>query len=125
MQLTRETISACSNETSFRRGEKYYQQGRVQQFKRNGERCKAVVIGTDEYPVQLDLAALEGDCQCYAFDGERWCKHMVAVGLVAAEGEVAVSETPKIKKRPGEPQQHENLEKSLDESTEQSLRAAL
>jgi hypothetical protein len=125
MQLTRDIISACSSEGSLRRGEKYYQQGRVRNFKIDGNRCTAVVIGTDEYSVHLDLAALEGDCNCYAYDGDRWCKHMVAVGLVAAGGEIKAAEEPKVKRRPGAPPAREGLEKLLDESSEQNLRAAL
>ena len=88
MVLDNETILACSRSASFQRGQKYYLDGRVKQLKSDGVVCEASVIGTARYNVKLNLTTLEGACDCYAFDGLTWCKHMVAVGLAVSQTNV-------------------------------------
>lgn len=85
MVLDQETILTCSRAASFQRGQKYYLEGRVRNLVFDGTACLANVIGNTRYSVQLNLSTLEGTCDCYAFDGSTWCKHMVAVGLATSQ----------------------------------------
>lgn len=122
--LNRETILACTRETSFRRGEKYYREGRVTKFQKSGTSYTATVVGTENYKASLDTITLAGDCDCYAFDGDVWCKHIVALALAAAEGEVRAEEAPQIKRRPGEARRAA-AEQLIAIAAPEQLRAAL
>lgn len=101
MALSLETIHSCTTQGSFGRGEKYYRQGRVTQLEQEGDRYGAVVVGTDRYEVSLDVATLEGECDCYAFEGDAWCKHIVALALTIADGAVTAAQEPSVKQLPG------------------------
>ena len=94
------------------RGRNYYQNGAVSQLTRNAKGYTAVVEGTEDYCVEVEM---EGstvefmDCDCpYAEDGNN-CKHMAAV-LYAIE---ALNEdaAPMV-------QNSKSSKKSVSESTE-------
>src|SRR5487761_1121558 len=97
MILDQATILACSRSNSFQRGQKYFLEGRVKSLAYDGVTCSASVIGTTRYSVKLNLATLEGACDCYAFDGSIWCKHMVAVGLATSQPNLNDHNNPTIK----------------------------
>ena len=120
-QLAPETIQACTNETSYARGMKYYQQGRVVERMQTESVMTAVVIGTDRYKVSLDSSNLDGTCNCYVAGGNIWCKHIVAVALSVTLGEVVASEEPMIKKTGRLTTTVSSLETELDLQTAATL----
>jgi len=85
MVLDQATILVCSRAASFQRGQEYYLEGRVRNLVFDGIVCSANVNGSTRYSVKINLSTLEGTCDCYAFDGSTWCKHMVAVGLSVSQ----------------------------------------
>lgn len=94
MTLTEAAIRDICTEAVFERGENYREEGRVANVSRVADTVTAVVRGTRQYDVTLDVTASGFDphCSCpYAGPGS--CKHVVAVlltlidGLPADEGE--------------------------------------
>ena len=75
--------------TILRRGEDYYNNGAVSQLEMDDDQLTAVVSGTEDYDVEIDLEDGEVEdmyCTCpYAEDGS-YCKHMAAA-LFAAEAD--------------------------------------
>lgn len=96
--FTEQTIQKLTNEKSFIRGEKYYKQGRVTEYTDKSDLLEALVIGTDNYKVRIDLTNLDINCNCPAFRGDLLCKHQVAVLLTKIHGEVEPDKKPKVKK---------------------------
>lgn len=82
MQITKDTIQDLCTAAVYERGETYLSEGRIQQLTRFDETVTAVVRGSHDYDVRLDLAADELDpyCSC-PYDGPGVCKHVVAVLL--------------------------------------------
>ena len=66
----------------LQRGSAYYKEGVVETLRREGGVVKAVVLGSKQYRVEIDLedGQIEGwSCDCpYASDGTP-CKHLAAV----------------------------------------------
>lgn len=98
MSLRVETIQACTRGASLGRGEKYYREGRVTDVSQDGATYKATIIGTDRYSVILDTESLAASCDCYAYQGDDWCKHIVALALTIASGPFVSAEQPQVKK---------------------------
>ncbi|MBD3329414.1 hypothetical protein GF357_02875 [Candidatus Dojkabacteria bacterium] len=96
--FTEQTIQKLTNEKSFTRGKKYYDQGRVTEYTDKSDLLEAVVVGTDKYKVSIDLSTLDMDCNCPAFRGDLLCKHQVAVLMTKIHGEVKPSKKPSVKK---------------------------
>jgi superfamily II DNA or RNA helicase len=67
--------------TAFARGEAYWQEGRVLEFKREGEIFEATVIGSRRYRVRAQVydGRLVAACTCPVEDAV--CKHAVALAL--------------------------------------------
>ncbi len=98
MSLQVETIQACTRGASFGRGEKYYREGRVTNVNQDGATYTATIIGTERYSVILDTESLAASCDCYAYQGDDWCKHIVALALTIASGPIASADQPQTKK---------------------------
>ena len=90
--LTRRRIQQLAFDASFKRGEVYFDEGRVRSLVVRGVALTATVSGTEDYSVRLAVedGALQHRCSCpVGADGE-FCKHGVAVALAwlaAARGE--------------------------------------
>ena len=84
--LTRAYLKSLATSTSFERGEDYYDEGAVGRIKRDGNKFKARVEGTDTYKTKLTLrpAGAELRCNC-PYDYGGICKHAVALGLAVLE----------------------------------------
>jgi tetratricopeptide (TPR) repeat protein len=78
-----------AGEKVFARGEAYFRSGQVEILSIEPERVVAQVSGTEDYRTVLTGRGkrIGGECSCPAFEEWGFCKHMVAVALVAnAEG---------------------------------------
>ncbi|MFM7190005.1 MAG: SWIM zinc finger domain-containing protein, partial [Microcystaceae cyanobacterium] len=74
-----------ATESSWTRGEDYYQGGAVRQLIQRGQSLEALVNGSNYEPyfVQIalgDKSVEEADCNC-PYDYGGWCKHIVATLL--------------------------------------------
>jgi hypothetical protein len=96
LQFTHENLKHWSHPTSYVRGEKYYQQGRVLDYSREDRISRAIVVGTALYPVAIDWLNTEASCPCLAFD-KYWCKHLVALALTELDGVIVAKKAPKVK----------------------------
>ena len=72
------------------RGRTYFQGGRVAVFEADEQRVRALVHGTHEYEVSLELlardpSAVVASCSCPYFDREDLCKHIWATVLEVEE----------------------------------------
>ena len=82
----------------LQRGYNYYQEGRVWDLVRQGNEITALVSGTDEYHVTIQLddetkEIIDIDCDCpYAEDGNH-CKHEAAVLYQLSENDAEASGT--------------------------------
>ena len=82
-------------EKVFARGEAYFRSGQVEILAIESERVVAQVSGTEDYRTVLTGRGkrIGGECSCPAFEEWGFCKHMVAVALMAnAEGGEAKAE---------------------------------
>jgi len=87
VNITESAIRNLCTDTVFERGENYLAEGRIQQLSRFDETATAVVSGSRDYDLTLDLSAKEFDPQCSCpYDGPGVCKHVVAVLLRLADG---------------------------------------
>jgi len=69
----------------FRRGQRYYKEGRVEIISLSNDSFTAEVAGTDVYEVKVwsnKKDNIHGECSCPYWDN---CKHMVAAVLEAKE----------------------------------------
>ncbi|MGF1425626.1 SWIM zinc finger family protein [Kitasatospora sp. LaBMicrA B282] len=84
--FTEDDLRALAGPRSFDRGLGY--RDAVDSLEADGHRFTAIVQGTDAYEVALEVDeedGLWGECDCpYGLDGN-FCKHCVAVGLVALQ----------------------------------------
>jgi len=81
MELDRETIRSLCTERSFGRGVDYFEAGRVKVVDASPSWVKAVVSGTDDYRVEINLDNLiSATCTC-PYDWGGYCKHIVATML--------------------------------------------
>ncbi|MFB6300588.1 MAG: SWIM zinc finger domain-containing protein [Halobacteriales archaeon] len=84
----REEIRSLCTEQSFERGVNYWQQGRIQELTIDGDTIQAVVRGTHDYDISIDLKddIIHTSCTCpYDYAGE--CKHIIAVLLAVNDQE--------------------------------------
>lgn len=83
MPLTTQDLQESSSPASYQRGLDYYEQGRVGKLTYTGHLYRAHVRGSENYRVEFNPDDHDdANCTCPAFfDGDGWCKHLVAVGL--------------------------------------------
>lgn len=89
-----ENLRRIAGEASFKRGSRYAKTGRVKRLARGEDRIEARVEGTDSYRVEIRVAddGLFAVCDCPVGERGAFCKHCVAVGLVAGESDPADTE---------------------------------
>lgn len=82
MELTEEDVRERCTDAVFERGQKYLTDGRIHRIARFDDEVTAVVSGSRNYDVHVDLSAagVETRCRC-PYDGPGTCKHVVAVLL--------------------------------------------
>jgi len=82
MSVTEEGVRNICTDAVFKRGKAYLGEGRIREIHRVDTTVSAVVSGSRQYDVRVDLAADEFDpwCDC-PYDGPGACKHVVAVLL--------------------------------------------
>ncbi len=82
MDVTEDTVRGVCTDAVFERGERYLAEGRVREIHRVDTTVTAVVSGSRQYDVRVDLTADEfaPRCDC-PYDGPGTCKHVVAVLL--------------------------------------------
>ncbi|MGQ4557397.1 SWIM zinc finger family protein [Halobellus sp. GM3] len=86
MDVTEDAVRDICMEEVFDRGERYLAEGRIREIHRVDTTVTAVVSGSRQYDVRVDLAT-DGFfpwCDC-PYDGPRACKHIVAVLLRCAD----------------------------------------
>jgi uncharacterized Zn finger protein len=85
MKWTEDDIREITSETVYERGEDYWMDDRVVIESREGKKVKAVVKGSQNYRVEINLDDIEDyECSC-PFEGDGACKHVVAVLLEAMD----------------------------------------
>jgi uncharacterized Zn finger protein len=86
MDVTKETVLEICTDAVFERGERYLAEGRILDIHRVDTTVTAVVSGSRQYDVRIDLAVDGFDpwCDC-PYDGPKACKHVVAVLLRCVE----------------------------------------
>ncbi|WP_435185752.1 SWIM zinc finger family protein [Halobellus sp. EA9] len=82
MDVTEDAVRDICTDTVFERGERYLADGHVREIHRVDTTVTAVVSGSRQYDIRVDLAAdgFAPWCDC-PFDGPGACKHVVAVLL--------------------------------------------
>ncbi|MEW5766062.1 MAG: hypothetical protein AB1797_00340 [bacterium] len=100
MRLTLEEISELSTESSFERGQEYFQEGRVTDLKQFGDMITATVAGTKDYEVtiHIDKEDIEASCTCL-YDWGCYCKHIAATLMALSEDYPKIEEEGKKEKR--------------------------
>ncbi|PSQ54653.1 SWIM zinc finger domain-containing protein [Halobacteriales archaeon SW_8_68_21] len=87
MDVTEDAVRGLCTDAVYERGERYRDEGRIREIHRVDATVTAVVSGSRQYDVRVNLAADEFDrwCDC-PYDGPRACKHVVAVLLRCVDG---------------------------------------
>lgn len=82
MDMTEDTVRGACTAAVFERGERYLADGRIREIHRVDTTVTAVVSGSRQYDVRINLAAdgFAPWCDC-PYDGPGTCKHVVAVLL--------------------------------------------
>jgi uncharacterized Zn finger protein len=112
MDVTEAAVRAICTDAVFERGATYLDENRIREVHRVDAVVSAVVSGSRQYDVRVDLAADGFDpwCDC-PYDGPGACKHVVAVLLRCVE------DVP--------PDEGDRLDAALDATDPDDLRAFL
>lgn len=81
--LTKKKIIELAGAVYFKRGQEYFDDGCVEDFRQTGDSIRATVIGSSLYSVRLWFirGQISYSCDCpVGRDGE-FCKHLVAASL--------------------------------------------
>ena len=86
MELTEGAVREICTDAVFGRGERYLAEDRILDIHRTDTTVAAVVSGSRQYDVRVDLIAdgFDPRCDC-PYDGPEACKHVVAVLLRCAD----------------------------------------
>lgn len=84
-QLDDDVLSDLAGDGAFARGKKYAQEGRAKVEEASARQVSGSVRGSARYEVALFLDGdeLQGDCNCPAAAEGDFCKHQVALAIVA------------------------------------------
>jgi len=81
-KYTLDNIKFSTDQPTFQRAVKLYQQGKVTQFKLGISSYTAVVNSTKLYHVFVENRSFKySDCNCYLGEKDTLCKHIVAVAI--------------------------------------------
>jgi uncharacterized Zn finger protein len=86
MDVTEDAVRDICTDAVFERGKRYRAEGRIREIRRVDTAVTAVVSGSRQYDVHVDLATdgFAPWCDC-PYDGPGACKHVVAVLLRCAD----------------------------------------
>ena len=90
IDLDEDDLRQLCTESSFSKGERYFEEGRVRIKEATPSRVKAVVSGTENYQVEIEMGEeFSGECDC-PYDWGGLCKHIVAtfLSIIRDEGEI-------------------------------------
>ncbi len=123
--ITRSLIRRLAGERYYERGVAYFEEDRVSSLQQVGDSVRAIVMGSEEYVVQLTTGkakTLEYRCACpLGSDGE-FCKHCVAAGLAWLERTAPAA----VKKRAAAPPiTDEEVSRALHQEDKETLIAWL
>ena len=97
--ITEKTIRDKVQDSSFQRGERYYDHGMVDYVIRRGDRLFAKVHGSEELPydtaVFLNGDTFTASCTC-PYDWGGYCKHIVAVALTHLRDADSIEQRPPL-----------------------------
>lgn len=98
--ITAQAIRALATPQSFARGRQYFEKGAVSQLVRRGAEVSAEVEGSEIDPYEVtvrlhDGGVAEARCSC-PYEGDGYCKHIVATLLKVADSPEDVVERPTI-----------------------------
>ncbi len=88
IKLGLDKIKELCTKASFERGQRYFEEGRVKIREVSPSKVTAMVAGTSNYKVEVNLEEEEdisATCTC-PYDWEGYCKHIVATLLAVVEG---------------------------------------
>ncbi len=87
IRLGLDKIKELCTKASFERGQRYLDEGRVKITEVSPSKVTAVVAGTSNYRVEINLEDkdISATCTC-PYDWEGYCKHIVATLLAIEEG---------------------------------------
>lgn len=112
IDLDEDDLRQMCTESSFDRGERYFEEGRVRIKEATTTRVKAVVSGTNDYQVEIELdEEFSGECDC-PYDWDGLCKHIVATFLAVIRDDVEIE--PLMNKSSSEFEDTEQLLKRAD-----------
>ncbi|MBD2199322.1 MULTISPECIES: SWIM zinc finger family protein [Calothrix] len=99
-KLSEFTIRRNASAKSFQRGEAYYEADAVLYLTQRGNVIQAEVDGNEPHPYEVGLSFNSGGltsvkCSC-PYDGEGWCKHIVATMLVCMRQPQMIEERPTL-----------------------------
>ena len=81
-QFTVADIQIGVGEHEFNKAFALYKNGDVNEIKKDFFGFRAVVSGTYEYEVNVDLSSYDrGSCNCYLGQKDQLCKHMLALAI--------------------------------------------
>lgn len=85
--LSEPMLLSRAGSTSYERGKKIHAQRAISNLRVTLDAAHADVAGSARYRVvlQVNQGRLDGSCSCPYSDGEKFCKHCVAVGLACLE----------------------------------------
>lgn len=112
--INEKTIRMNSNNSSYQRGQDYYQDNAVISIWQRGQTLQALVQGSEIKPYRVDVGFTGENinhvsCSC-PYDYEGWCKHIVAVLLTCSRQPELIAQRP-------------SLEDLLDPINENKIRA--
>lgn len=112
IDLNEDDLRQMCTKSSFDRGERYFEERRVRIKQATPTSIKAVVSGTDDYQVEIELdEEFSGKCNCpYDLDG--LCKHIVATFLAVIRDDTEIE--PLMKKSIFELEDNESLLRRAD-----------
>lgn len=92
-------IHEYTTDSSFQRGEQYYQSGAVISLIQRDSVLSAKVVGSDYDPYEVQIEFEDGEifaeCSC-PYDWGGWCKHIVAVLLRYIREPEAIEKRPSL-----------------------------
>jgi len=121
--INEKIILKLTNPTSFERGFKYYQKGRVTAYKNENNIISATVIGTGYYESLIDLSNLKAECDCPAYSNNLLCKHLVALLFTYMSGEIKSKSLPKVKGKIKQPEgdKDKDLSQIIDKFSKEEI----
>ncbi|MFZ5869188.1 MAG: SWIM zinc finger family protein [Actinomycetota bacterium] len=97
--FSRQAVASLAGRRSYERGLLYAENGRVRKLRAEESSVEATVRGSSSYRVRLWVEDEEPayECSCPMGDGGAFCKHLVAVALVATgRATVPADEEPSV-----------------------------